>query len=130
MNDFFDYIFYRVYRQYEKWKENYPFPFAEGVICVIQGYIVLDILTLLSILNLFPRHIENLKYYVAFPFLAIYLLNHYRYKRKYIDILNKYNALQDKNRKRNGVLIVLLIIVCIGFPLIIGYLRNNLGINI
>lgn len=130
MNNFFDYIFYRVYRQYEKWKESYPFPFAEGVICVLQGFIIIDILAILSILNLIPRHIENPKYYAIIPIIVIYLINHFRYKNKYIDILNKYDALLDKNKKRNGVLIVLLIIACIGFPLIIGYLRHNLGINL
>jgi nitrate reductase NapE component len=117
MNKFFDYIFYRVYKQYERWREDYPYPFAEGVVVVIQGFIVLSILAMLSSHNVLPRKV-------------LYLINHLRYKKKYIEIIQDYDAKVDKNRKRNGFLIVLLIVVVVLFPIVIGILRNNFGYDI
>lgn len=130
MNNFFDYIFYRVYKQYEKWREDYPYPFAEGVIVVIQGFIILSIITVLSSLNILPRKVEAHKTYALISLIVLYLVNHLRYKKKYIEIVKAYDVKDDSNRKRNGIFIVLLIIVVISFPIIIGVLRNNFGYNI
>lgn len=130
MNKFFDYIFYRVYKQYERWREDYPYPFAEGVIVVIQGFIILSILTVLSTMNLLPRKVEGHKTYALISLVVLYLINHHRYKKRFTEIINAYDKIDDPNRKRNGLLIVLLIIVVILFPIIIGVLRNNFGYDI
>lgn len=130
MNKFFDYIFYRVYKQYEKWREDYPYPFAEGVVVVIQFFLLLDLFTILSNLNFLPRKIGNIKYYISIVLIVLYLYNDRRYKKKYIEIIKGYDEIDDPNRKRNGLLIVALIVVVILFPMVIGYLRNNLGCDI
>jgi len=130
MNKFFDYIFYRVYKQYERWREDYPYPFAEGVIIVIQGFIILSILTILSALNILPRKIEANKFYALTSLVVLYLINHHRYKNKFIDIIKNYDKANDPNRKRKGILIIALILVVILFPILIGVLRNNLGYDI
>jgi len=126
----FDYIFFRVYKQYKKWREDYPYPFAEGVIVVIQGFLICDILTVLSIFGLFPRKIENPKYYALILVLILYIINHRRYSNKHIEILNAYDCKVDVYKRRNGIIIVIFIIVIIAFPLVVGALRNNLGYNI
>ena len=126
----FDYIFYRVFRQYKKWREDYPYPFAEGVIVVLQIFIIYSILNFLTFFNLFPKKIDSPKYYAFFLLIVIYLINHFRYKKKYIEIINDFDKTEDPNRIRNGILIIILIIVVISFPLIIGALRNNFGYNI
>lgn len=130
MNNFFDYIFYRVYKQYEKWREVYPYPFAEGVIVVLQIFITYSILTFLTFFDLFPKKIDSARIYAFFLMVVVYLINHLRYKKKYIEIVKAYDVKDDSNRKRNGIFIVLLIIVVISFPIIIGVLRNNFGYNI
>ena len=130
MNNFFDYIFYRVYKQYEKWRENYPYPFAEGVVVVIQFFFLLDLYTILSNLNFLPRKISNIKYYILVVLIVLYIYNNRRYKKKYIEIVNDYDEIDDPNRKRNGILIVLLIVVVILFPIIVGALRNNFEYDI
>lgn len=130
MNKFFDYIFYRVYKQYEKWREDYPYPFAEGVVVIIQIFIIYGFLTFLSFFNLFPKRIDNPKYYAFFLMVIVYLVNHLRFRNKFKEIICIYDKMQDPNRKRNGVLIVLLIVIVILFPIIIGVLRNNYGFNI
>lgn len=130
MNKFFDYIFYRVYKQYERWREDYPYPFAEGVVVVIQGFIILNILMVLSSLNILPRKVESHKIYALSNLVLLYLINHYRYKERFTEIINAYDKIEDPNRKRNGVLIVVLIVVLILFPIVIGVLRNNYGYNI
>jgi len=130
MNKLFDYIFYRVYKQYERWREDYPYPFAEGVVVVIQGFIILSILALLSSLNILPRKVESNKIYALSSLVILYLINHHRYKKRYIEIISAYDKMDDPNRKRNGVLIVVLIVVVILFPIVIGILRNNYGYNI
>lgn len=130
MNKFFDYIFYRIYKQYEKWREDYPYPFAEGVIVVLQIFIIYNILTLMSIVDLFPKKIENSKYYAVFLMVFVYLINHHRYKKKYLEILATYDNTDDQNKERNGVFIVVLIVMVILFPIVIGVLRNNFGYDI
>lgn len=126
----FDYIFYRIYRQYEKWRESYPFPYAEAIIIIIQIFIIYDVLTILSFFELFPKKIENAKYYGLVLAIILYLINHQRYKRSYIRILKFYDNQEDKNKKRNGTFIVIMICVVISFPIIIGIFRNNYGFDI
>ena len=130
MIKFFDYIFYRVYKQYERWREDYPYPFAEGVIVVLQIFIVYSTLTFLSFFNLFPKKIDAPKYYAIFLMVIVYLLNHHRYKKRFVEIIDTYDKIDDTNRKRNGILIIVLIIVVILFPIVIGVLRNNFGYDI
>lgn len=130
MNNFFDYIFYRVYKQYEKWGEDYPYPFAEGVVVVVQGFIILSFFTIFSFFVKVPKATENEKVIWVIATIIIYIVNHNRYKKKYLDILSTYNNTNDPNKKRNGFLIIVLIIVVILFPMVIGYLRNNLGYDI
>src|SRR5690606_29426811 len=110
MNKFFDYIFYRVYKQYERWREDYPYPFAEGVVVVIQGFIILSLLTVLSSLNILPKKIESHKIYALSSLVVLYLINHHRYKKRFIEIINTYDKIDDPNWKRNGILIVMLIV--------------------
>ena len=130
VNKFFDYIFCRVYKQYENWREDYPYPFAEGVIVIIQGFIILSIITVLSSLNILPRKVEAHKTYALISLIVLYLINHLRYKKKYIKIIKDYDATDDENKKRNGFLIVVLILVVVLFPIVIGVLRNNFGYDI
>lgn len=130
IKDFFDYIFYRVYKQYEKWKEGYPYPFAEGVVILIQWFIILNILDFFSLFSLIPKKIENGKILAFTTIVILILLNKYRYSKKYYEIVKHFDKLPDPNRKRNGFLIIILIIFLILYPLVIGILRNNLGYNI
>ncbi len=126
----FDYLFIRTYIQYQKWREDYPYPFAEGVIVVVQGLLVLDVLTLLSIVGLLPKKIEGPKYYALILLLVLYLINHHRYSKKHIELLNSYDIEKDAHIKRNDIIIVFSICIIIVFPLIIGALRHNLGYDI
>lgn len=130
MNKFFDYIFYRVYKQYEKWREDYPYPFAEGVVVVIQIFIIYGFLTLISFFNFFPKTFENPKYYAFFLMIIVYMVNHLRYGKKYKELIRTFDKIADPNKKRNGILIVVLIVFIILFPIVIGILRNNYGFNI
>lgn len=130
MIKFFDYIFYRVYKQYERWREDYPYPFAEGVIVVIQGFMILSILTVLSTWHILPRRVEAHKTYALISVVVLYLINHHRYNKRFIEIINTYDEMDDPYKKRNGILIVVLIAVVILFPSIIGVLRNNFGYDI
>lgn len=130
MINFFDYIFYRVYKQYEKWREGYSYPFAEGIIVVIQGFFILSLITVLSSLNILPRKFETNKTYALIVLFILYLINHLRYKKKYIEIIKKYDAKEDLNKKRNGIILLMFIITIILLPIVIGSLRNNLGYNI
>jgi len=44
--------------------------------------------------------------------------------------INTYDKVYDPKNKRNGFLIVVLIIIVILFPIVIGVLRNNFGYDI
>jgi amino acid permease len=130
MSNLFDYIFYRVYKQYQRWGEDYPYPFAEGVVIVIQAFIILSILAVLSSLNIIPRKAESHKIYALGCLVVLCFVNHYRYNKRFKEIISAYDEKDDPNRKRNGVLIIVLIVVVISFPIMIGILRNNYGYKI
>ena len=73
---------------------------------------------------------EDHRLYVLGSLVILYIVNNRRYKKNYIEIVNDCDETDDPNRKRNGILIVMLIVVVILFPMVIGYLRNNLGYDI
>lgn len=127
MIKFFDSVFALLYRQYEKWGENSPFPFAEGILVVFQIFLVYDVLTLLSFVDFFPKKIDNVKIFALVFAFIVYVLNHRRYKLKYKEILQNNNKKYDKFKT---FLIYLMILISIVFPLLIGALRNNFGVNI
>ncbi len=127
MIKFFDTVFYKVFKQYEKWGESSPYPFAEGIVVVFQLFLIMDALTILSIVGLFPRNIEGVKLFAILPLFIVYVINHHRYKKKYEEILADKEFKYDN---MSSILVFCVIMVSIVFPLVIGYLRNNAGINI
>jgi hypothetical protein len=130
MSNFFDYIFCRVYKQYETWREDYPYAFAEGVVVLVQCFILLDLLTLLTTLNFLPRKIENIKYYISIVIIMLYIVNHYRYKKRYKEIIKIYDGKIDVNQNRNGIILAVFIVIIIAIPLVVGVLRNHLAYDI
>lgn len=124
---FFDSVFCIIYKQYEKWGENSPFTFAEGIVVVFQIFLLYDIFTLLSIIDLFPKKIENIKLYALLVAMIIYLINHHRYRKKHKEILQKSKKKYDKIYL---ISIYGIILISIIFPVLIGIMRNNYGVNI
>jgi len=127
---FFDYIFIRVYILYSKWKEDYPYPFAEGALVVFQFFIILNFFTVLTFFNIVPKKMENGKHFALILILILYLINHNRYSKNYKSILEDYNLKSDTYRRKKGFLLLLLVVMIVFFPILIGVLRNNYSLEI
>jgi hypothetical protein len=113
--NFFDYIFYRIYSFFNKRKDDIADEKATSIVAIIQVAIILDILVILMNFNIYeiPEKFQN-KWYAA-PFLIIiYILNYYRYKKKfkktgYALFHEKWGNETRETIVRNGWLIVFFI---------------------
>jgi hypothetical protein len=127
---FYDYAFYRVFQKYVQWKDDQAFTLALGYVVILQNLLILDVQGILSIMNIFPRHIPDNRI-LALPILiTTWYFNNKRYASKHVDIIQHYDSHPDPYRKRNGYLVLLAMIIEMLIPMVIGYMRHNLGYDI
>ncbi|AKQ44910.1 hypothetical protein TH63_03565 [Rufibacter radiotolerans] len=126
MEELFDYIFYRVYKAYQK-RDSTPEIYAAGVLSLMQFFFLLCILVFIGLFVEFP--IPH-KYY-ALPFIILILgINWFKYERNFnVKELELKWGKEDRSiRKRRGWLLVLCLISLILFPIVIGVLKHNLNL--
>ena len=115
MISFYDYIFYKTYNAYEKIGETASFFYAEGVVVILQGFLLLDIYTLLTLIFMLPTKSIYAKYIGLAVSILLYIINHKRYKKCYKEIITFFN---NKQNKKSSKLIIFIILTSILFPLI------------
>ena len=126
MATFFDYIFYRVFKFYQK-RDGTPAIYASGVVSVVQFFMLLSGLAGIRLFIDFPI---PQKYFVI-PIIVILIASNWIKYERNLDIgmfETKWGTEDLNKRKRNGWIIVLLIVFSIMFPILIGVLKHNLGI--
>jgi hypothetical protein len=126
MVTFFDYIFYRLFKFYQK-RDGTPAIYASGVLSVVQFFILLSGLAAIRLFIDFPI---PQKYFIIPIIVILIAINWKKYERN-LDIEKfeeKWKAEDVVKRRRNGWLIVALIVISITFPIAIGVLKHNLGI--
>ncbi len=125
MMNLFDYIFYRVYKFYQK-RDGTPAIYASGVLTLMQFFLLLSILAAIRLIIDFPIPQK----YFNIPIIILLLgINWYRYEREF-DIRkleSKWGKEDSTIRKRRGLLLVVSLISLILFPILIGVLKHNLG---
>lgn len=123
----FDYIFYRVYKFYQK-RDGTPAIYASGVVSVMQFFSLLTILGIIRLIVDFPI---PQKYFIIPIILILIAINWYRYERDF-DIKKlegKWNGEDINRRKQKGWLVVISLILVILFPILIVKFKHNLGIE-
>src|SRR5690606_4853360 len=117
----FDYIFYRVYKFYQK-RDTTTAIYASGVLSVIQFFLLLSIL---AIVRLFVDFEIPHRFFVIPIILVILGLNWYKYEKK-LDF-KKFEIIwsneQQLKRVRRGWFIVVVLSIVILFPIVIGILK-------
>lgn len=126
MINLFDYIFYRVYKFYQK-RDGTPAIYASGVLSVMQFFLLLSTLALVRLLVDFPI---PQKYFIIPIILLLIGINWFRYEQNFdFKKLDSRWGEEDSNqRKRRGWLLVVSLISLILFPILIGVLKHNLGL--
>lgn len=126
----FDYVYYRAYCWYKGKKElNYH---IMGIV-IVTLLIAMFLLSVLTILTLFSFPIPEIeKWHSAIFLVIIFSLMWYRYNKliNYEELHKKWEKENKKVKYRRGLLIIAVLISFIFFPILIGYLRHNLGLNI
>lgn len=122
----FDYIFFRVYKFYQK-RDGTPGIYASGVLSVLQFFFLLSIMAAVRLVVYFPI---PQKYFIIPIILTLISINWYRYERDF-DIKrleSKWDIENDNQKKQRGWLIVISLIIFFLFPIMIGILKHNFGL--
>lgn len=126
MTNLFDYIFYRVYKAYQK-RDGTPAIYASGVLSVMQFF---SLLSILAIIRLFIDFPIPQKFFILPIILLLIGINWFRYERDFDfkKLEAKWGEENSSQRKQRGWLIVVSLITLILFPILIGVLKHNLGV--
>ncbi len=120
----FDYLYYRTYFAYMRKNEATPWIYATNLITLMQ---FLNLLVVFIIVNKFVSIDNNLKPFIIILFLLLFVVNYHRYKGKtYTKLNDLWNNENKKSRQRNGILIVLYILISILLPIIYSIFGRNL----
>lgn len=127
---FCDYAFHRVFQFYVRWRDDQAYNLSVAYVVLLQGFFILNIYGLLSVMKIMPRHIPNNRIYALPIFVLLWYVNNKRYTTKHIEIIKHYDSIPDPHRKRNGYLVLVVMIIEMLIPMVIGYMRHNLGYDI
>ena len=126
MINLFDYIFYRVYKAYQK-RDGTPAIYASAVLSVMQFF---SLLSMLAIIRLFIDFPIPQKYFILPIILLLIGINWFRYERDFDfkKLEAKWGEENSSQRKQRGWLLVVSLITLILFPILIGVLKRNLEV--
>jgi hypothetical protein len=126
--EIFEYVFFRVYLFYCRYKDSIPKFSSVIVLSLIQGANILTLLFLFLPINKSNLGIFNVS--VSVFSLLLILLNHlYFNKNKFDQIIEKWKDEEGRNKIRKGILVTVYVISSIilffGVAGYIGYLHNR-----
>jgi hypothetical protein len=122
---YFDYIYYRVYSTYQKWREPDPWIYASILVALMQ---FLNLLVIYLIVDELINTSINLKPVIVVLIVALIGLNFQRYKnvKPYEKIENFWKDEQKESKKKKGWFIVFYIIISVLLPIAYGFIKHNL----
>ena len=128
-----NYLYYRSYSFYNKYKDDDPKFMSILIVSVFEILIVILVFTLINHLLEIGRNskqdLKMLKFAAGLLFFLLIFLNHKVYTKESIVAFKKKWDLEDmKKRRRNGWLIVALLLIPLATIILYSYLRNNLGL--
>lgn len=122
MNKIFDYIFFRIYKRYEKWGENTPKLYAECFISLLYIIILLDVMLVIKLLNFEILHDFEIKPILIILSIIILFYNDIVFSKRKDNIIKYYNSNIRKSTLFDVLLVVVISMIFL-FPLILGYIR-------
>lgn len=126
----FDYIYYRTYCWYRV--KNDPNHHLMGIL-IVSLLISMLLFSLFTMLTLFFFPMPNIiKWQSLVVLTIIFILVKYRYNNlvNFGNLNNKWGNESKKDKYKRGWSFILLLVFSIAFPILIGYLKHNVGLNI
>lgn len=122
---YFDYIYYRVYNTYQKWREQDPWIYASMLVALMQ---FLNLLVIYLIVDVLINTSTNLKPVIIVLFVVLIGLNFQRYSKvkPYEKLKGLWKDEQQELKKKKGWFIVLYIILSVLLPIAYGFIMHNL----
>lgn len=122
---YFDYIYYRVYNTYQKWREQDPWIYASMLVALMQ---FLNLLVIYLIVDVLINTSTNLKPVIIVLFVVLIGLNFQRYSKvkPYEKLKGLWKDEQQVLKKKKGWFIVLYIILSVLLPIAYGFIMHNL----
>lgn len=122
---YFDYIYYRVFSTYQKWREPNPWIYASILVALLQ---FLNLLVIYLITDVLINTTANLKPVIVVLIVVLIGLNFQRYNKvkPYEKMKNLWKDEQKASKKKRGWLIILYIIISVLLPISYGFIKHNL----
>lgn len=122
---FFDYIYYRLYSTYRKWRDPDPWIYASMLVALMQ---FLNLLVIYLIVDVLINTSTNLKPVIIVLFVVLIGLNFQRYSKvkPYEKLKGLWKDEQQELKKKKGWFIVLYIILSVLLPIAYGFIMHNL----
>lgn len=123
----FDYIYYRVYVFFLVKRDNVPETKGTVVLSILQFFTLLSLVVVIRFFWEFPLpH----KFYIIPLALLIGAWNWYRYERNFEikSLEEQWKDERPSDKRRKGYLIAAYTAFVVLFPMVIGYLKHNLGL--
>jgi hypothetical protein len=122
---YFDYIYYRVFSTYQKWREPDPWIYASILIALLQ---FLNLLVIYLIVDGLINTSANLKPVIVVLIVVLIGLNFQRYSKvkPYEKMKDLWKDEQKEAKKKRGWFIFLYIIISVLLPIAYGFIKHNL----
>ncbi len=122
---YFDYIYYRVYSTYQKWREPDPWIYASILVALMQ---FLNLLVIYLIVDELINTSTNLKPVIVVLIVALIGLNFQRYSKvkSFEKLKDLWKEEQKEIKKKKGWFIVLYIITSVLLPIAYGLIKHNI----
>jgi hypothetical protein len=127
----FDYIFYRICDFYKRKNDSSAEFTASLIVSILQCFIIINFFIIVAIFWEYPIPANFSKFWILFLAVPVQVVNWSRYvkNKKYRLYRKTWKKETIQNRRKNGKLIVLYLIVSIFIPVIYGLIRHNIMVG-
>lgn len=122
---YFDYIYYRVYSTYQRWREPDPWIYASILVALMQ---FLNLLVIYLIVDELINTSTNLKPVIVVLIVALIGFNFQRYSKvkSFEKLKDLWKEEQKEIKKKKGWFIVLYITTSVLLPIAYGLIKHNI----
>lgn len=123
-----DYIYYRICDFYKKKKDSSAEQTSMAVISLIETAVVIDIFIFLNAVFDLVQLGEKTKFWILPIYFGFIIFNWRKYlsQRKYRELHNNWKNEDSENRKRNGIYVLIAIIIPIILPILFALIKHNI----
>lgn len=124
----FDYTYYRICDFYKKKNDSSAEMTGSLIVSLIQFFTILDLFVITKIFWEFPIPEYFTKYWFVPIIIIILIINWNKYvkPKKYREYRKIWKDEYAKLRKKNGLMIILYLVISILIPILYGLIRKNI----